>query len=116
MSDFPPGVTATIRHALVLNLLEAHRRAGDDLPACDLYPDIIRALKWVHSQDPDRAVWLAWHALEEVGGYTSSDEDGPSAEAVARCLRFSLTRETPPFDKWSEDEADRFVTAALIKR
>jgi hypothetical protein len=114
VSDFPPGVLPTIRHALVFNLLDAHRHAGDDLPACDLYPEIVRALKWVHSQDPDGAVWLAWHALEEVDGHAPS-EDGPSRETAARCLRFSLTRSTPPFDAWTEDEADRFVTAALIK-
>ncbi|MEF9908620.1 hypothetical protein ACQSMD_33430 [Streptomyces flavovirens] len=114
MSDFPPGVLPTIRHALVLNLLDAHRRVGDDLPACDLYPEIIRALKWVHSQDPDTAVWAVWHALEEVSGYTET-EGGPTTEAAARCLRFSLTRDTPPFDEWSEVQADRFITAALIK-
>lgn len=114
MSDFPPGVLPAIRHALVFNMLDAYRRAGDDLPACDLYPDIIRAVRWVHSQNPEDAVWLAWHALEEVQGRTG-DEDGPTREAAARCLRFSLTQDTPPFDAWSEDEADRFVTAALLK-
>jgi hypothetical protein len=110
VSDFPPGVLPTIRHALVLNLLDGHRRAGDDLPAYDLYGDIVRALKWVHSQDPEEAVWIAWRALEDVAGH----EDGPSREAAARCLCFSLTRTTPPFG-WTVEEADRFVTAALIK-
>ncbi|MFI1532113.1 hypothetical protein [Streptomyces griseus] len=108
MSDFPPTVLTTIRHALVLNLLDAHRRVGDDLPACDLYPDIIRSLKWVHSQDPEAAELLVWDALEHFGGH----KGGPDPENAARCLSFSLTRYTPPFEAWSRDQADGFVAAA----
>ncbi|MFI6142397.1 hypothetical protein ACIBCC_29925 [Streptomyces griseus] len=110
MSSFPPGVLATIRHALVLNLVHSHRRFGDNLPACDLYPDIIRSLKWVHSQDPKAADDVVWGALEHVAGH----EGGPDPEAAARCLSFSLTRHTPPFEAWSEDQADRFVAAARV--
>lgn len=114
MSDFPPGVTTTIRHALVLNLRDGHRRFGDDLPAMDLYPDIVRALKWVHSEKPDHASWLVWDAFQDIASY-AEDGDGPPVEAAVRCLRFSLTRETPPFGGWTEEEADSFVTAALAK-
>ncbi|MFD4795050.1 hypothetical protein [Streptomyces anulatus] len=113
MSDFPPGVLTTIRHALVLNLLDAHRRVGNDLPACDLYPDIIRSLKWVHSQDPEAADRVVWNALEHVAGHTET-EGGPDPENAARCLSFSLTRNTPPFEAWSRDQADRFVAAARV--
>ncbi|MFJ2225609.1 hypothetical protein ACIOFY_36905 [Streptomyces anulatus] len=111
MSSFPPGVLTTIRHALVLNLLDAHRRVGNDLPACDLYPDIIRSLKWVHSQDPDAADNVVWGTLEHVAGH----EGGPDPENAARCLSFSLTRHTPPFEAWPRDQADRFVAAARVE-
>ncbi|MEV7881866.1 hypothetical protein [Streptomyces microflavus] len=114
MSDFPPGVLPTLQHALVFNLLDAYRRVGHDLPFCDLYPDLIRALKWVHAQDPETAVSVVWNTLEHLAGHTQT-EGGPATEAAARCLRFSLTRTTPPFGEWSEEQADRFVTAALIK-
>ncbi|MFI0137815.1 hypothetical protein [Streptomyces luteogriseus] len=82
MSDFPPGIIGpTIRHALVFNLLDAHRRVGDDLPACDLHPETIRALKWQHSQNLDKTVRVVWHALEEVTSHTGT-EGGPTAEAA----------------------------------
>ncbi|WP_406128011.1 hypothetical protein [Streptomyces sp. NBC_00989] len=112
--DFPPGVTTTIRHALVFNLRDGHRRYGADLPAMDLYPDIIRALKWVHAEDPDRAHWLAWSAFEDVSSH-AEENNGPPLEAAISCLRHSLTRETPPFGSWTEEEADRFITAARTR-
>ncbi|MGW4034558.1 hypothetical protein ACWEFL_35570 [Streptomyces sp. NPDC004838] len=98
----------------MFNLLDAHRRAGDDLPACDLYPEIVRALKWVHSQDPDEAVRLAWHALEEVAGYTET-EGGPSREGRRPLPAFLPHPDHTPFGAWSEDDADRLVKAALIE-
>ncbi|MGY3676448.1 hypothetical protein [Streptomyces sp. TE33382] len=111
MSVFPPGVCGTIRIALEGNLRQYHQRFGSDtLPVADLAVDIIKALKWVHSVDPDTAVSLAWRALTTV----SSDTDGLTLEAASRCLRHSLTQGSAPYGKWTSDQAERFVTAALI--
>ncbi|MFD9496879.1 hypothetical protein ACFWA1_35995 [Streptomyces sp. NPDC060005] len=114
MSDFPPGVTTTIRHALVFQLRDGHRRYGADLPAMDLYPDIIRALKWVHTEDPERALWLVWSTFQDVSSY-AEDGSGPPLENAVRCVRHSLTQDSPPLGRWTEEEAECFVTEAMTK-
>jgi hypothetical protein len=35
--------------------------------------------------------------------------------STTEALLIVFAQETPPFGKWSDDEADRFITAALIK-
>ncbi|AQW50725.1 hypothetical protein ACIQPP_19580 [Streptomyces violaceusniger] len=111
VSNFPTGVLSTIRHALVFNLREYHQRFGEDLPDSDLYVDIVKAVKWVHETDPQTAVSLVWHAFQEA-----TVDDGPTLEDAARCLRLSLTQSSEPYGRWTPEEADGFVAAALIMR
>ncbi|MFD4757434.1 hypothetical protein ACFWOJ_00655 [Streptomyces sp. NPDC058439] len=111
MDDFPAGVCGTISHALECNLRRYHRRFGTEaLPACDLYADIVKALKWVHSVDPERAVTVTRRALTDA----ASDGGGPPLDAAARCLRHSLTQASVPYGTWTEDQAESFVTAVLL--
>ncbi|MET8221495.1 hypothetical protein [Streptomyces hirsutus] len=112
MSDIPGGVYGAIRLALEANLRDYHRRIPDQLDGADLYVDIVTAVKWVHEVAPQTALYLVQSALTNV----STDEDGPVLEDVARCLRHSLTQPSSPYGEWSYEEADRFVTAALIAR
>ncbi|MFE7244682.1 hypothetical protein [Streptomyces sp. NPDC057580] len=51
-------MTGAIRHALALNLRHHGQQFGaDNLRWSDLYVDVITALKWVHSVDPETAVY-----------------------------------------------------------
>ncbi len=75
---------------------------------CDLYGDIVAAVKWVYETSPQVALYLVRSALTNV----STDEDGPALEDAAHCLRHSLTEDR----QWTLEAADRFVTAALIAR
>ncbi|WP_435242981.1 hypothetical protein [Streptomyces cucumeris] len=112
MSDFPDGVCGAIRHALVFNLRDHHQRFGEEeLSASDLYFEIVEALKWVHATNADTAVHLVSRALAEA-----TDEGGPTLDAAAQCLRHSLTQSSGSYGKWTADEAERFLTAALILR
>ena len=100
-----------IRLALEFNLRDYHRRFPDDIDGADLYGDIITAVKWVHETSPRTALYLVQSALTNV-----VDGDGPTLEDAARCLRHSLTQGGGPHGEWAPEEADRFVTAALIAR
>jgi hypothetical protein len=112
VGDIPSGVYGTIRLALESNLRYYHRRYPDDIDGSDLWADIVTAVKWVHETSPQTAVYLVQSALTNV----STDEDGPALEDVARCLRHSLTQASAPYGNWTPEEADHFVTAALIAR
>ncbi|MGW4995392.1 hypothetical protein ACWEQ3_48870 [Streptomyces mirabilis] len=69
-------------------------------------------MKWVYETSGQTALYLVQAALTNV----SSEEDGPALEDLARCLRHSLTQRGGPYGDWTPEEADRFVTAALIAR
>ena len=113
MSVFPSGVTGTIRHALALNLRHYAQQFGvDNLSGSDLYVDVITALKWVHSVDPQTAVYIARHALQEA--VDEGDRHPVPLKDAALCLRHSLTQTSESYGKWSHDQAEAFVTAALM--
>ncbi|MFH8789162.1 hypothetical protein [Streptomyces roseoverticillatus] len=110
MCDIPGAVYGTIRLALESNLRHYHQRFPGQLDGADLYGDIVTAVKWVHETSPQTSLYLVQRALTNV----STDEGGPSLEDVASCLRHSLTQSSSL--EWTPEEADRFVTAALIAR
>ena len=113
MSDLPEGVTGAIRHALALNLRHYAQQFGvDNLSGSDLYVDVITALKWVHSVDPQTAVYVARHALQEATD--EGDQHPVPLKDAALCLRHSLTQASVPYGKWSQDQAEAFVTAVLL--
>ncbi|MEU0061706.1 hypothetical protein [Streptomyces sp. NPDC006334] len=113
MSDLPAGATGAIRHALALNLRHYGQQFGvDKLRWTDLYVDVITALKWVHSVDPQTAVYVARHALQEAAD--EGDKQPVPLKEAALCLRHSLTQASVPYGKWSEEQAEAFVTAVLL--
>lgn len=113
MSDLPDGVPGAIGHALALNLRHYYQQFGpDNLSGSDLYVDVITALKWVHSVDPETAVFVARNALVEAADEGDSNPV-PLKDAVL-CLRHSLTQASVPYGKWSQHQAEAFVTAALL--
>jgi hypothetical protein len=83
-----------------------------NLDGADLYVGIVTAVKWVHETCPQTTLYLVQSALTNV----STREDGPALEYVARCLRHSLRQPSTSYGDWTPEEADRFVTAALIAR
>ncbi|MCT9141715.1 hypothetical protein [Streptomyces violarus] len=113
MSDFPSGVTGAIGHAVALNLRHYGQQFGmDHLPWCDLYSDVITALKWVHSEDPAMAVRVARRALQDAAN--EGDRQPVPLKNAARCLRHSLTQASVPYGTWSQEKAEAFVTAVLM--
>jgi hypothetical protein len=106
----PSSVYGTIRLALEANLREYHRMDDFPIENADLYTDIVSAVKWARDKSEQTALHLVQSALTNV----STDENGPSLEDAAECLRHSLTQ--PGSRPWSREEADRFVTAALLAR
>ncbi|WP_328418517.1 hypothetical protein OG542_40225 (plasmid) [Streptomyces violaceus] len=113
MSDFPSGVTGAIGHALALNLRHYGQQFGmDNLRWSDLYVDVITALKWVHSVDPATAVNVARRALQDAAD--EGDKQPVPLKESALCLRHSLTQASVPYGKWSQDQAEAFVTAVLM--
>ncbi|MCX4482180.1 hypothetical protein OOK44_38230 [Streptomyces cellulosae] len=107
MTALPRTVVATIRHALVFNVLDYHQRYGDRIRRASLYPDVVDSVKWLHGQDPQAAADLVAEALTEI----TAERGGPALDLAARCVRHSLTFLTD-HGEWTEDQADRFVTAA----
>ncbi|WP_432014448.1 hypothetical protein [Streptomyces cucumeris] len=65
----------------------------------------------MHTTNADTAVHLVSRALAEA-----TEEGGPSPDVAAQCLRRSLTQSSGSYGKWTADEAERFLTAALILR
>ncbi|MET9443103.1 hypothetical protein [Streptomyces sp. NPDC006610] len=113
VSDFPSGVTGAIGHALALNLRHYAQQFGvDNLSGTDLYADVIAALKWVHSVDPQTAVYVARHALQDAAD--EGDRHPVPLKEAALCLRHSLTQASVPYGKWSQGQAEAFVTAVLL--
>ncbi|MFJ9101111.1 hypothetical protein ACIRJM_21895 [Streptomyces sp. NPDC102405] len=113
MSDLPAGVTGAIGRALAFNLRHHGQQFGmDNLRFTDLYVDVIKALKWVHSVDPAMAVRVARRALQDAAD--EGDKLPVPLKDSALCLRHSLTQSSVPYGKWSEDQADAFVTAVLL--
>ncbi|WP_405691223.1 hypothetical protein [Streptomyces sp. NBC_00057] len=109
--EVPGEVYETIRLALQWNLREYHRKHPAQLPSCDLYVYVVSAVKWARETNPGVALYLTQSALTAV-----ADDDGPTLDDAAACLRHSLTQESPGHNAWSYDEASRFVTAALLAR
>ncbi|MCX4538445.1 hypothetical protein OHA79_50835 (plasmid) [Streptomyces sp. NBC_00841] len=106
-------MTGAIRHALALNLRHHGQQFGaDNLRWSDLYVDVITARKWVHSVDPETAVYVARRALQEAAD--EGDRQAAPLKDAALCLRHSLTQASVPYGKWSETQAEAFVTAALL--
>lgn len=104
-----------VRHdrlALEANLREYHRWEDFPIENADLYADIVSAVKWAHEKSEQTALHLVQSALTSV----STDEDGPALEDASECLRHSLTQPGSSPREWSREEADRFVTAALLAR
>ncbi|GAB2872697.1 hypothetical protein [Streptomyces mayteni] len=112
MSALPAGVTGAIRIALEFNILFYHEHYKDDLPSCDLYVDIIQALKSVYEVNPQTSVFLAGHALRNVSTPSVVTGEGVPLRAAAECLRHSLTQGNS--EEWTDDKAQSFVTAALM--
>lgn len=113
MSDFPSGVLGAIRHALALNMRHHGQQYGTaDLRFTDLYVNVITALKWVYSVDPQTAVRVARRALQEAAD--EGDRHPVPLPDGARCLRHSLTQASMPYGEWSQDQAEAFVTAVLL--
>ncbi|WP_338775249.1 hypothetical protein [Streptomyces sp. DG1A-41] len=113
MSDLPAGVTGAIGHALAFNLRHHGQQFGlDNLRWTDLYVDVITALKWVHSVDPATAVYVARRALQDAAD--EGDKQPVPLKEAALCLRHSLTQGSVPYGKWSEEQAEAFVTAVLL--
>lgn len=113
MSDVAGSVYGAIRYALEYNLRDYHQRFGEEeLPWSDLYVDIVAAVKWVYETSPETALHLVRRALTDA----SNSDDGPTLEAAARCLRHSLTQGGSTPQGWTPEQANRFVTAALIAR
>ncbi|WP_327350113.1 hypothetical protein OG772_36135 [Streptomyces sp. NBC_01321] len=84
-------MTGAIRHALALNLRHHGQQFGaDNLRWSDLYVDVITALKWVHSVDPETAVYVARRALQEAAD--DGDRQAAPLKDAALCLRHSLTQ------------------------
>jgi hypothetical protein len=112
VSAIPGGVYGAIRLALEANFPDYHRQFPDDIENSDLWADVVTAVKWVHETSAQTALYLVQAALTSV----STDEDGPALEDLARSLSHSLTQRGGPYGDWTPEEADRFVTAALIAR
>lgn len=110
MERIPSSVYGTIRLALEANLREYHRLDGVHIENADLYADIVSAVKWASEKSEQAALHLVQSALMSV----STDKDGPALEDAAECLRHSLTQPGSSPREWSREEADRFVTAALL--
>ncbi|MEU6807087.1 hypothetical protein [Streptomyces neyagawaensis] len=83
----------------------------DHLPWCDLYTDVITAQKWVHSERPRHGVRVARRVLQ--GAANEGDRQPVPLKKAALCLRHSLTQASVPYRKWSEDQAEVFMTTVL---
>ncbi|SOD67416.1 hypothetical protein SAMN06297387_13110 [Streptomyces zhaozhouensis] len=112
MSSLPPGVTGAIRIALEANLRYYHEISPRDLPLCDLYVDVVQALKSVYEASPEIAVSLVAHALRNVSTPDVMIERAVPLQDAAECLRHSMTRDVG--GEWTYEQAQGFVTAALI--
>ncbi|MFD5589340.1 hypothetical protein ACFWII_36825 [Streptomyces sp. NPDC127063] len=113
MSEFPAAVPETIGHALAFNLRHYAQQFGvDNLSGADLYVDVVSALKWVHSVDPQRAVYVARRALQDAAD--EGDQNPVPLKEAALCLRHSLTQASSPYGRWSQEQAHAFITAVLL--
>lgn len=108
----PPEVLGALRHALQLNLVDAHRRyvTAAATGEYDLHPDVIAAVKWVHALDDGAALTLIQDALTNA----AADTDGPSLVRATLALSYGLTQPVGQGDPWTTEHAEHFVRAALI--
>lgn len=107
----PSEVLGAIRHALELNLVDANRRYGAAVTTdYDLYPDVVAAVKWVHSLDDRAALALVQDALTNAAAVA----DGPSLVRATLALSHGLTQSVGQCGAWTVAHAERFVGAALV--
>ncbi|MFE9319219.1 hypothetical protein ACFYNV_29670 [Streptomyces albidoflavus] len=111
MTKFPEGILGTIKMALAFDLHQRYRtsRPGH-FSGTELAVDVVKALKWVHAEDPDRADIIVRNAFQLASEL--KPHPVPFA-ASAECVVTSLTQSSHPYGRWSWDQSREFVERCL---
>ncbi|MGF0163038.1 hypothetical protein ACQRET_03210 [Streptomyces koyangensis] len=112
MKKFPEGILGTITMALAFDLHQRYRTTHPShFSGTELAVDIVKAVKWVHAEDPDLADAIVGHAFQ----LASDLKPRPVPFAVsADCVATSLAQQSShPYGQWSRDQSREFVERCL---